>query len=214
MFVSPGGTISSLPTLPYVELAAICDANAACQGFNSEGELKSLIKTTPHWTRPVNKCQGLYVKQPRNVCPEAPGYTFYEGRDFLSSNLTNLPDDGGFIDRMLAACDAEPNGACKGFTTYGSLKNEIASARDWSPMPLLCYGVYVRDDVAITCDDLEGYEYYANIDSHGNDIRRMVGSTVSEMAAACNSDNTCEGFNTDKWLKHTIKTKRYWSKYL
>lgn len=205
-FDVPGNTISSFPSKPYKEIAKDCNARgSACQGFNTEGDMKSGVGTTPEWNRPTNKCQGLYVKEQVNVCPVAPGYTFYQGRDFKSSNLTTLPDDGGFVDRMLAACD-DKAGNCKGFTTYGSLKTEIASASDWVPIDLLCYGVYVRDDIAVTCTDLENYEYIPNRDSHGNDIRRIVGASSRELATFCDEDPTCEAFNTDYYLKHNLHT--------
>ena len=192
---SPGNIIQTSPSKSMLELAEDCDSRgSACQGFNSEGELKSIITTTPVWTRPTNKCQGLYVKDGINVCPTAPGYAFYEGRDFLANNLTPLQDQGGFIDQMVTACDNEGDD-CKGFTTYGSLKSAIDSGSDWTPMPLLCYGVYVRDDISVDCGDVQGYEYHANLDSFGDDIRRIDGASVNELAAACSADPTCEGMS-------------------
>ena len=174
-------------------MAEDCDSRGDdCQGFNSEGELKSSIGITPTWTRPTNKCQGLYVKSNINVCPTAPGYAFYEGRDFLANNLTTLENQGGFIDQMFQACNDQGDD-CQGFTTYGSLKNAVDSASDWTPMPLLCYGVYVRDDIAVDCSDVPGYEYFPNLDSFGNDIRRVEGVSVSQLAEACDADSSCEG---------------------
>lgn len=101
-------------------------------------------------------------------------------------------DDGGFIDQLVAACNAEGE-ACKGFTTFGKLKSEIQRPNDWTTTSLLCYGLYVRDTVPVTCGGLPGYEFYPNKDSPGNDIQRMELSTANELAAACNADANCEG---------------------
>lgn len=58
-----------------------------------------------------------------NVCPSAPGYTFYVGRDSPeSNNLVVLQEKGGFIGDMLAACEARGE-ECQGFSTFGAIKS-------------------------------------------------------------------------------------------
>lgn len=61
LFDSPGNTIRSQPSKTLEELASECDTDANCQGFNSDGQTKSLIQTTPHWSKwlPVYLMIGL-----------------------------------------------------------------------------------------------------------------------------------------------------------
>lgn len=68
LFDSPEHTIFSYPFMHLQDLADLCNSlGDSCQGFNAQGHLKSVIQTTPFWTRPTNKCQGLYVKRAVNI---------------------------------------------------------------------------------------------------------------------------------------------------
>ena len=121
-------------------------------------------------------------------------------------DLANSTNTSEIVTVLSEACDASDD--CNGFSTFGSLKAELKSPNEWNSTDLLCYGMYVRDDVNVSCEDpdrLQGYDFFPGKDSNGNDIKRMELSTVSEMAAACNADPTCEGFNTEWWLKHQIR---------
>jgi len=52
-----------------------------------------------------------------------------------------------------------------------------------------------------------GYEFYPTADSHGNDIDNVSESIVFQ---ECDSDPTCDGFNSNGWVKHTVLPKSQW----
>jgi hypothetical protein len=60
-------------------------------------------------------------------------------------------------------------------------------------------------------DPFSGYDFYANLDSSGGDISNSDQSSISEFAEECDALSNCKGFNTNGWLKHTIKPGRQWT---
>jgi len=53
-----------------------------------------------------------------------------------------------------------------------------------------------------------GYVFFPYADSNGNDIVKV--ETVPEAFDACSSDPECKGFNSNGFVKHTIKPKTNW----
>jgi hypothetical protein len=57
----------------------------------------------------------------------------------------------------------------------------------------------------------DGYTKYANNDSGGNDIFNMTyGTSVADIATACDSNANCAGFNNFGWVKSVIKPQNEW----
>lgn len=55
-----------------------------------------------------------------------------------------------------------------------------------------------------------GYEFYPTADSHGNDIGNVSESIVFQ---ECDSDPTCDGFNSNGWVKDTVLPKSQWGSW-
>lgn len=56
------------------------------------------------------------------------------------------------------------------------------------------------------------FTFYQGKDSSSNDIERywFTGITINHMAARCNALSNCVGFNTNGWMKHTLKDPSLW----
>ena len=60
---SPGNDIRNLPGASLTKIAAACNKNALCIGFNSKGLIKSKLLPSVEWQKwTVNPCLGLYSK--------------------------------------------------------------------------------------------------------------------------------------------------------
>lgn len=59
------------------------------------------------------------------------------------------------------------------------------------------------------------YRFIQGRDSGGNDIRNAKGlaNNVPALKAACTALPNCLGFNTNAWLKHTLKPENQWSRW-
>jgi len=57
---------------------------------------------------------------------------------------------------------------------------------------------------------LDNYEFYPRRDSNGNDLRR-IGGNIEDYAEWCNRQPACKGFNSNGWMKHTIRPQNQWS---
>ena len=51
---------------------------------------------------------------------------------------------------------------------------------------------------------LDCFTTYANKDSPGNDLKRIMGVSPEILAEVCKKDPNCMGFNADGWMKHSI----------
>lgn len=51
---------------------------------------------------------------------------------------------------------------------------------------------------------LDCFTTYANKDSSGNDINRIIDVSPEILAEVCKKDSNCMGFNADGWMKHSI----------
>lgn len=56
-----------------------------------------------------------------------------------------------------------------------------------------------------------GYQFFLGNDTQGLDVKQMPGATVAQLAAACDAEPACNGFNSWGWLKYGIKNRTYWS---
>lgn len=57
----------------------------------------------------------------------------------------------------------------------------------------------------------DGYTKYANKDSGGNDIIKMAdGTSLADLAATCNKNLNCAGFNSGGWVKSVINPQSQW----
>ena len=61
-----------------------------------------------------------------------------------------------------------------------------------------------------TGSDLNKFNFFPLKDSSGNDIGNRTGG-VEVLAKLCSSDPNCRGFNSNGWLKHTIRNQSQWS---
>lgn len=85
LFDSPGNTISSQPDKTLEELADECSAlGSACQGFNAQGELKSVIKTTPYWSE-YSYCSVLRFMPPSHNL-----FGYSKNSPLLSSHILSV----------------------------------------------------------------------------------------------------------------------------
>lgn len=57
---------------------------------------------------------------------------------------------------------------------------------------------------------LNKFNFFPFKDSSGNDIGNRTGG-VEVLAKLCDSDPNCRGFNSNGWLKHTIRNQSQWS---
>lgn len=59
------------------------------------------------------------------------------------------------------------------------------------------------------------YMFIQGMDSGGNDIKNMaeLKNKVNALKAECDALSNCAGFNTNAWLKHTIKPSNQWRRW-
>lgn len=56
------------------------------------------------------------------------------------------------------------------------------------------------------------YDFVPKYDSSGGDIGKKNGS-IDELKVLCTADPNCKGFNSNGWLKNTIKPSSEWKKW-
>jgi hypothetical protein len=57
----------------------------------------------------------------------------------------------------------------------------------------------------------DGYTKYSNQDSTGNDIIKLAdGTSLADLAAACDKNANCSGFNSGGWVKSVIMSQNEW----
>lgn len=198
-------------------MAAGCLADPYCLAFDSGFYLRYAVKPTWAWT---NTTGNTYVKngvvpgalQPLNIT----GYYFVS---MMDSPRYTIP--GGL---MLSAphlnaqtCNADPT--CVGLTAYtAQLKRRIRTPR--CQVPITPYwnqndGMYIK--VGAVLQDptppaaIPGFNWQQNLDSTGNDITRNSTATMEQLASMCVADPNCKGFNTNGFIKSTIRPRAEWS---
>ncbi len=53
-------------------------------------------------------------------------------------------------------------------------------------------------------ENLDGYKFYSQMDSHGNDIKCVGVKPIEELKKIADADDKCVGFNTLGWLKYRL----------
>jgi len=104
----------------------------------------------------------------------------------------------------LAKCDISIGGQINANTTvatYGYNCNGTAQSPFTAPPP----------QQAPEIPTPGGYTKYRNKDSGGNDIIKLAdGTSLADLAAACDKNANCAGFNTGGWVKSAINPQSQW----
>ncbi len=69
---------------------------------------------------------------------------------------------------------------------------------------------YVEVEVPV-----DPYRFVPYMDSGGNDIKnaRGLANNIPELQGTCTALPNCRGFNTNGWLKHTLRPESQWNKW-
>lgn len=128
-------------------------------------------------------------------CDTSP-YTIYKDKTAVGYNLQYMD---GTISQLMEACNT--NNQCVGFTSDGLLKVFI---------PDLSYLTPSSADLYIKNFNVpQGYASYKGKDAGDN--YNVVGGDVAYLAQQCNSDDQCQGFNTEGVLKNAIPDPAYFN---
>jgi hypothetical protein len=104
----------------------------------------------------------------------------------------------------LANCDISIGGQINANTTvatYGYNCNGTAKSQFTAPPPQQAPEISAPG----------GYTKYNNKDSGGNDIIKLAdGTSIADLAAACDKNLNCSGFNNGGWVKSVIKPEEQW----
>jgi len=154
-----------------------------------------------------NACQGS-LKCINNKCSNSGGTSFLDEFDFypfMDSGLNDIGrDSSGNEEDYAKTCYEDSN--CEGFNSNGWLKHTIQDQSAWNQWTNdSSKGLYVKKE-----SFLDKFDFYPFMDSNGNDIGRDTSGNVEEYAKACYEDSDCEGFNSNGWLKHTIRDQSDW----
>lgn len=59
------------------------------------------------------------------------------------------------------------------------------------------------------------YSFHQGLDSGGGDIGNQgaLANKPEELKAWCTAEPRCKGFNTNAWMKHTIKPQSQWTRW-
>ncbi|GIM17229.1 hypothetical protein Vretimale_19771, partial [Volvox reticuliferus] len=172
--------------------AAICDTTPSCQGFNSDGNLKSNVSSP---VTSIGKC--LYTSI-YTICPPVPGFAVYPDADHPGDNSFPFNIDNGFNASSAATfCEAFPG--CAGFSSLGTLKT---AANPTTTYPGAC--LYQRNSAQ--CQQFSGYLTMTNMDSMYNDIYQA--DDLNEAETNCSSNPICAGFNSQFYVKSSISANQ------
>ena len=59
---------------------------------------------------------------------------------------------------------------------------------------------------------VDKFDFRPFLDSSGNDIKRASGN-INAIASECFSNPRCAGFNSNGWMKHTLRDQSQWSRW-
>ena len=59
---------------------------------------------------------------------------------------------------------------------------------------------------------MDKFDFHPFLDSSGNDIKRASGN-INAIASECFSNPRCAGFNSNGWMKHTLRDQSQWSRW-
>ncbi|AYV80743.1 MAG: glycosyltransferase family 2 [Harvfovirus sp.] len=125
---------------------------------------------------------------------QLPGYVFFENKDSVGNDIGRYAEDLVDLKEI-----ADKDDSCVAFNTLGYLKNKLESKFISTNV-----GIYVKDKYCQPVE-LEGYMFYRNKDSYGNDIGCQRLLTVCELKELADKTKGCLGFNTWGYLKNKIE---------
>jgi GR25 family glycosyltransferase involved in LPS biosynthesis len=136
--------------------------------------------------------------------------------DSMGCDIMQMKDKS--IDELKKIC--KQNKRCIGFNTLGWLKYYIHNETHFRQIPTFKSdneGLYVytkrynKLKLKVGTQsyiNFDGYTFYRNKDSSGNDMNFIPNKPVEDLKKICDSDPACEGFNTLGFMKNKIKHER------
>jgi len=138
-------------------------------------------------------------------------YMFTQGADVENYDIARRADLAGKPAELADACTAQAG--CVAFNHEGYLKNRAFATSDlrrynltWAAQPT--YGVYISNSaqvkdaaVATTPSATPSYTFIQGLDMYGFDLNRVSPTDPASLAAKCDADPKCVGFNSDGYLK-------------
>lgn len=152
---SSANDITQVPNITIPDMAKLCSNTPECQGFNTWGWMKKLIKPQDQWVNvnffAINSPnEGLYVKDQKGImrppltAVDVPGFKFYSLQDSVGGDFnSSVPVYGNPLE-FGELCLATPG--CAGFNTWGWQKKQIRTSYNkiwWTNNT--AEGLYVRD---------------------------------------------------------------------
>lgn len=177
-------------------LKLACNANPNCKGFSTKGWLKNNIRPQEEWSNwTSNSGKGLYVRNgPGAAMQDAAmrgGSVFNVQAGFWGNGTSGVSNfssgvEGGVFDQpgMSLPTVSLPD------VNGGNENNPINRG-------------FVQKE----------YVFYPGMDSGGYDIMQNPNLSVNQLMSECNAADNCKGFNTNGWLKNTIRPYEDWSKW-
>jgi hypothetical protein len=168
----------------------------------------------------VKQCYGLN-KVPKPIPPPPPppppppsiSYTKSPGMEIArGTEAIGFYMDGRSADSCKKECDTNP--ACGGYQEVFPVAGwsgciTLRSTSGSSPHPIPgATDLYTKNS-----SPTNTYNFYQGVDSGGNDIGNSSPNTIPALQQVCNENIRCKGFNTNGWVKHTIKPQSLWSKH-
>jgi len=140
---SNGEDIRNVGNKTILELKNACVRDPNCIAFNTDGWLKSKIKTPTKWgIRPGNKYSGLYIKE--DNAPISPDRLYVK----ISGHDSNGGDIGNYKTRYhniknygLLCVRGKMKTKCKGFNSAGWFKKSITDASNFTKV---AHDLYIR----------------------------------------------------------------------
>lgn len=138
-------------------------------------------------------------------------FTYYKELDSLGYDIKYVGKKT--VDELKELCRKDPN--CVGFNTLGFMKNFIQPESKFQKVSFMGSddGLYVNNERLKTMQtkfshvEFDGYKFYKNKDSTGNDIRHIKCTSLDELKVSADNDPNCLGFNTYGFLKNYINNE-------
>jgi len=134
-------------------------------------------------------------------------YKFYPRESSSGNDITQLSQGAG-VEFYADWCNQRAD--CKGFNSNGWMKKVIKPRNQWSTVfNDSSKGFYVKENGD---NPLMNYQFTARKSSSGNDITQLSQNAgVENYAKWCNQRADCKGFNSNGWMKRSIKPVNQWS---
>ena len=149
-------------------------------------------------------------------------YMLYQGKDSSGNDIKKSTERG----RIEFAIECLRDNNCKGFNTNGYLKRSIKpydQLNKVSSFDKRCEGIFVKKpnasmrpnapykfwaDKFVAPPSRGKYLFYQGKDSSGGDMVRASNASnkIPELSMACLLNPMCKGFNSNAWLKQSVKS--------